>query len=54
MQAIGLRHLGSLSDARAVVRASFEVEEYLPVHEERWDQAYSKLLALMHGIGVEK
>ncbi len=44
MQAIGLEHLGSLNDARAVVRASFDVEEYHPTHNDGWDEAYSKLL----------
>jgi rhamnulokinase len=44
MQAIGLKRLGSLSDVRAVVRAS-EVEEYHPVHGSGWDEAYAKLLS---------
>jgi rhamnulokinase len=48
MQAIGLGHLRSLSEARAVVRASFEVEEYQPVRHENWDEAYSKLLKLLN------
>jgi rhamnulokinase len=47
MQAIGLEHLGSLVDARAVVRASFDVEEYHPVPDPGWDEAYAKLLILM-------
>ncbi|CAG1011294.1 rhamnulokinase [Anaerolineales bacterium] len=47
MQAIGLKHLGSLSDARVVVRASFDVEEYHPVHGSGWDEAYAKLLSLL-------
>ena len=47
MQAIGLGHLGSLADARAVVRASFEVEEYHPAHSSGWDEAYAKLLSLL-------
>jgi sugar (pentulose or hexulose) kinase len=47
MQAIGLKHLGSLSDARAIVRASFEVEEYHSVVEDDWDKAYAKLLTLL-------
>jgi sugar (pentulose or hexulose) kinase len=54
MQAIGLEHLGSLNEARAVVRASFAVEEYQPAHNADWDAAYSKLLALMESIGIEK
>ena len=48
MQAIGLGHLGSLSEARAVVRASFDVEEYQPVQHNDWHEAYSKLLKLMN------
>jgi len=47
MQAIALGHLGSLPDARAVVRSSFEVEEYHPVHSSDWDEAYAKLLSLL-------
>lgn len=47
MQAIGLGDLSSLSDARAVVRASFDVEEYHPASGDGWDEAYSKLLSLM-------
>ena len=47
MQAIGLGHLGSLAEARAVVRNSFEVEEYHPGNREGWDEAYEKLLNLL-------
>jgi rhamnulokinase len=47
MQAIGLGHLGSLAEARAVVRNSFEVEEYYPGSCEGWDEAYEKLLRLL-------
>ncbi len=46
MQAIGLGHLGSLPDVRAVVRASFEVEEYHPAPHDDWDEAYQKQLKL--------
>jgi rhamnulokinase len=48
MQAIGLGHLGSLSEARALVRSSFEVEEYQPAQQGDWDAAYSKLLKLLN------
>ena len=48
MQAIGLGHLASLSEARAVVRASFEVEEYQPARHDDWDEAYSRLLKLLN------
>lgn len=47
MQAIGLEHLGSLSDARAVVRTSFDVEEYHPTSSDGWDEAYTRLLSLI-------
>jgi sugar (pentulose or hexulose) kinase len=53
MQAIGLGHLGSLNDARAVVRASFEVEKYQPVHDAGWQEAYSKILALLERVDIE-
>jgi rhamnulokinase len=47
MQAIGLNHLDSLDDARAVVRASFDVEEYQPIRDDGWDEAYARLLVLL-------
>ena len=53
MQAIGLKYLGSLSDAREVVRSSFDVEEYHPKPDSGWDKAYAKLLNMMHGEGFE-
>lgn len=42
VQAIGLGDLGSLSEARQVVRNSFGMEEYQPNHREGWDEAYAK------------
>jgi rhamnulokinase len=54
MQAIGLEHLGSLADARAVVRASFNVEEYHPTANDGWDEAYATLLKLIEGTGFEQ
>jgi len=47
MQAIGLGNLGSLAEARAVVRNSFDVEEYQPGVREGWDEAYEQLLRLL-------
>ena len=47
MQAIGLGYLSSLVEARAVVRNSFEVEEYQPGNHAGWDEAYEKLLELI-------
>jgi len=46
MQAIGLGQLGSLSEARDLVRSSFEVEEYHPMQNDQWTEAYSKWLRL--------
>lgn len=54
MQAIGLEHLGSLADARAVVRASFGVEEYHPTSNDGWDEAYGTLLKLIERTGFEQ
>ena len=53
MQAIGLEHLGSLADARDVVRLSFEVEEYHPKPDAGWDEAYAELLTLLNREGSE-
>ena len=47
MQAIGLGHLNSLDDARAVVCASFIPETYHPSNKDGWDEAYEKLLSLI-------
>ena len=45
MQSIALGHLGSLADARAVVRRSFEPKIYTPDRSTRlsWDASYSKM-----------
>ena len=43
MQAIGMKHLGSLAEAREVVRASFEQEVFEPKRTEDWDEAYARL-----------
>jgi rhamnulokinase len=47
MQAIGLGQLGSLAEARAVVRTSFEVEEYQPAGRGGWDESLEKLVQLL-------
>jgi rhamnulokinase len=41
VQAIGLRLLGSLAEAREVVRRSFEVREFLPHNPRAWDEPYA-------------
>jgi rhamnulokinase len=47
MQAIGLKHLDSLTEAREVVRSSFEPEVYEPNHNADWDEAYFGLQKVM-------
>lgn len=48
-QLIASGHLNGISDARAIVRESFEVEEYLPTFDEKdeWDEAYLCFLSLL-------
>ncbi len=47
MQAIGMKHLGSLAEAREVVRVSFEPEFYEPKQTEDWNSAYVRLQKVM-------
>jgi rhamnulokinase len=47
MQAIGLKDLISLSDARGVVRASFAPETYVPRETADWEEAYSRFQKVM-------
>ncbi|NLC59186.1 MAG: rhamnulokinase, partial [Armatimonadetes bacterium] len=44
MQAIGLGHLGSLAEAREVVRRSFAVETFTPHPAAGWEEAYARYL----------
>jgi rhamnulokinase len=47
MQAIGLRQLESLAEAREVVRTSFLPEIYEPRESARWDEVYSRFQEVM-------
>jgi rhamnulokinase len=47
VQALGLGLLGSLAEAREVVRRSFEVRTYLPQHPEQWQGPYQRFLGLL-------
>jgi rhamnulokinase len=47
VQALGLGLLGSLAEAREVVRRSFEVRTYAPQGPERWHEPYRRFLALL-------
>ncbi len=48
MQAIALGHLGSLEEARALVRKSFDLAVYHPTRQAGWDEAFAKLGALLN------
>ena len=47
MQAIGLKHLDSLAEARDIVGTSFVPEVYEPKPSTEWDEAYARLQKVM-------
>ena len=47
MQAIGLKHLNTLTEARSLVRTSFRPEVFEPQQTADWDDAYSRLKKVM-------
>jgi rhamnulokinase len=47
LQAVGLRLLGSLADAREVVRQSFELRTFTPQSPDRWHEAYQRFLGFL-------
>ncbi len=46
MQAIAAGELGSVEEARAVVRSSFPLETYEPHNTAAWDEAYERFLTV--------
>jgi rhamnulokinase len=46
MQAVAAGSLGSIADARSVVRESFPVETFEPKSTAEWDAAYERFVAL--------
>jgi hypothetical protein len=46
MQAIGAGVVGSLAEARKIIRASIDTEEFLPQDSEAWKAAYSRFITL--------
>ncbi len=48
MQAVGMKHLGSLAEAREVVRLSFQPEIYEPKQASEWEEANSRLEKVMN------
>ena len=47
VQALGLGVIGSLADAREVVRCSFPVQTYTPQDAGRWHDPYRRFLAIL-------
>ncbi len=47
VQAIGLGLLGSLAEAREVVRRSFEVRTFTPEQPQRWQELYQRFLGYL-------
>jgi rhamnulokinase len=45
MQAVAAGAVGSIAEAREVIRRSFSVEEYVPQHAEAWDAVYERYLS---------
>jgi rhamnulokinase len=45
LQAVTDGAVGSIAEAREVVRRSFEVEEYIPMNTSAWDEAYPRFLS---------
>ncbi len=49
VQAVGLRQLATLADAREVVRRSFDVKRFEPRRDDRWAAHYERFLRLLPG-----
>lgn len=47
VQAIGLRLIGNVAQARDIVRESFEVREYTPREPGRWAESYQRFVTLI-------
>jgi len=47
MQAIAAGDVGSIAEARQIIRRSFAVDEYLPRDTAAWDEAYAKFVDLL-------
>jgi rhamnulokinase len=49
MQAVAARDVGSIAQAREVIRNSFAVEEYLPRNTAAWEEGYGKFVGILGG-----
>lgn len=47
MQAVSAGDVGSIAEAREVIRRSFDVEQYEPKKTAAWDDAYERFLGLL-------
>jgi rhamnulokinase len=47
MQAVSAGAVGSISEARDVIRRSFDMEEFEPRHASAWDDAYPRYRAVV-------
>ena len=47
VQALAAGAVGSIAEAREVIRASFPVEEFLPQETTPWDDAYARFQSLI-------
>ncbi|MFH1264978.1 MAG: rhamnulokinase family protein [Planctomycetota bacterium] len=48
MQAVAAGDVGSIAEAREVIRNSFPVEEYEPADTAAWDEAYERFLGILN------
>ncbi|PHS02984.1 MAG: rhamnulokinase [Blastopirellula sp.] len=48
MQAVACGDVASITEAREVIRRSFEVEEYTPINPTAWDDAYGRFTGLLN------
>ena len=46
MQAVSSGDVGSIAEAREVIRRSFDVEEYTPDNPQPWNDAYARFAKL--------
>ena len=47
MQAVASGAIGSIAQAREVIKSSFKVQEYVPKHLAHWDEAYERFKKLL-------
>jgi len=46
VQAIGAGHIGSLAEARTIIRNSFEMKTYEPKNTDQWDDQFERFMKL--------